>query len=337
MIEVQDNRLIFSFPEVHPNAIFSLEFQRTLRIPDDNREYPLPPGLGGFPLHHVDDFAANVPAVWEKRGGVFLPMYQAEAMWILFGRNWDSSDIAYPFAVKIAAGKIDAVSGENWSLDLSQDPQNYLVIPEQPWLDGFSMRKGAIRQFVAMPLGEGYTAEEQISGEAQHGGIQFMAFPMRKTHYEELLRRWRREREDVLLHEEALATPAPDMGLAPGGLMRQEIYEDPYGIEVWDTGVRSRCFVHIANSLAYQKITSSLPPTRPPTAADYTEAGLPWFDYFDAELKVLQGSAELAGLDSVAAKGIKKGEEPLPENAPVIPKDVRRISKKKKLVREGDF
>ncbi len=28
-----------------------------------------------------------------------------------------------------------------------------------------------IRQFVAMPLGEGYTAEEQLTGEAQHGGL----------------------------------------------------------------------------------------------------------------------------------------------------------------------
>ena len=26
----------------------------------------------------------------------------------------------------------------------------------------------------------------------------------------------------------------PDMGLAPGGRMRQEIYEDPYGLDAWD-------------------------------------------------------------------------------------------------------
>jgi len=118
-----------------------------LRIPDDNREYPLPPGLGDFPLAHVDDYADRLPASWRTHGGVFLPMYQAEALWINFNGFDD-----YPFAVKIAAGKIDAVTGEPWSPKLSDDPQNYVVVPEQPWLDGFCVRKGAIRQFVAMPL-----------------------------------------------------------------------------------------------------------------------------------------------------------------------------------------
>jgi len=40
----------------------------------------------------------------------------------------------------------------------------------------------------------------------------------------------------------------------------------------------------------------------------------------------------------VAAKGIKKGEKPLPENAPVNPAKVVWVGKKKeKLVREGDY
>src|SRR5689334_24175096 len=60
-------------------------FQRTLRIPDDGRTYPLPPGLGAFPLRLVRDYAARVPAGWAARGGVFLPMYQREAMWLSFG------------------------------------------------------------------------------------------------------------------------------------------------------------------------------------------------------------------------------------------------------------
>ena len=34
----------------------TLEFQRTLRIPDDDRTHHLPPGLGAFALRHVDDF-----------------------------------------------------------------------------------------------------------------------------------------------------------------------------------------------------------------------------------------------------------------------------------------
>ena len=50
MVEMRDDRLIFSFPDVHPCATLSVEFQRTLRIPDNERSHRLPPGLGRFPL-----------------------------------------------------------------------------------------------------------------------------------------------------------------------------------------------------------------------------------------------------------------------------------------------
>ncbi|WP_419617553.1 hypothetical protein, partial [Thiolapillus sp.] len=40
-------------------------------------------------------------------------------------------------------------SGEPWSNGLSDDPQDYAVIPEQPWLDGFNVSEDFIRQFVA--------------------------------------------------------------------------------------------------------------------------------------------------------------------------------------------
>ena len=100
--------------------------------------------------------------VWRRRGGVMTPMHQAEALWIDFRS-------IYPFAVKVATGKVCAVTGDPWVDHLNSDPQDYVVLPDQPWLDGYCVEKGLIRQFVAMPLGEGYTAEEQLTGAAQTG------------------------------------------------------------------------------------------------------------------------------------------------------------------------
>ena len=57
MIKLENDRLVFSFPEVHDEAHCGIEFQRTLRIPDDGKDYRLPPGLGCFPLRHLDDDA----------------------------------------------------------------------------------------------------------------------------------------------------------------------------------------------------------------------------------------------------------------------------------------
>jgi hypothetical protein len=87
MIELRRKKLAMSFPEVHAKATLSLDFQRTLRIPDDGRDYPLPPGLGSFPIRHVDDYAARLPELWKKHGGVMLPMYQSDSPQLRRQRN----------------------------------------------------------------------------------------------------------------------------------------------------------------------------------------------------------------------------------------------------------
>ena len=328
-IQLGRDQLIFRFPNIHEDAELRIEFQRTLRIPDDNREYRLPPGLGEFPLYRVDDYPDNLPHTWEEHGGVFLPMYQAEAMWIRFHTRYPR----YPMAVKIAAGKINAVTGAGWEDELSNTPQDYLVVPGQPWLDGFCVEKGLIRQFVAMPLGEGYTAEEQLTGEAEHGGLQIAVYPMQASIYEERLLT-RIELPSTMMLEMPTKS-SPQMGLAPGGLMRQEIYEDEYGFDAWDRSIRSRCFVHIINSVQLVHLTGCALPSKPPTAQHYTARGLPWFDYYAEDLSALEGAKKLAGLDSVAATKLKKGEGILKDNDPVTPAVVKKLNRL--MVREGPF
>jgi hypothetical protein len=347
MIELQRDRLHFSFPEMHPSASVTLEFQRTLRIPDDNRTHRLPPGLGAFALRHVDDGSENVPTEWLTRGGVMLPMYQAEAMWIRFSAGHDfEREFAYPFAIRVAAGKINAVTGQQWTDGLHEDPQDYVVSPPQPWLDGFCVTKGTIRQFVAMPLGQGYTAEEQITGTADYGGVQIVVYPMKREIFE---RRFKTSLQDRMAPTMGLSldaavmgrqgrSRAASMGLAPGGRMKQDIYDDPFNFDDWDHTQSSRCFVHIANSEMWREFTGEAPPTVPPSAADYTKAGLPWFDYY-GEGTAVEGSAILRGLKSVLQLGQKKGEMPLPENAPVSGEKVVTIRPKRMSaqVREGMF
>ncbi len=323
------NRLRFSFPEVHPQARFDLEFQRTLRIPDDGNDYPLPPGLGRFPLRHVDDFADRIPAPWREHGGVMLPMFQSEAMWI----NFDSP-VGYPFLVKIAAGKINAVTGESWEDVPHQDPQDYLVIPDQPWLDGFCVEKDLIRQFVAAPLGSGYTVEEQITGEGAFGGLQIIAFPMKAEEWEKHRHRPRKRMMEI--PPDALKCMAsPDMGLAMGGCMEQKIDRDPYDFSVWDLEHRSRCYVHLANSISWRAITGEAPPTMPPTAEHYSEHGLPWFEYY-SEAQAVEGSKILEGVRSVAEMDVEKprGTGLLPENRTPDKVTIVRLGNKPGVVRE---
>lgn len=344
MIELNEDRLEFSFPEVHPEARLTIEFQRTLRIPDDDRAYSLPPGLGSFELCHVDDHAANVPAQWIKRGGVMLPMYQSEAMWLNFDSETISGhDVSYPFAIKIATGKQCAISGQGWREGLCANPQDYVVAPEQPWLDGFVVDKGIIRQFVAMPLGSGYSAEEQITGKAEHGGLQIAVYPMKREAFEKRFPK-QPPRDSVKMMADmsmdccySMAEPA--MGIAPGGRMKQEIYDDPYDMKDWATDVSSRCFVHLCNSMVWQSITGSLPHHPAPTAKRYTDAGLPWYEYYDETLNAVKATSVLSGLQSIWQKATKTGEKPLPENESVNPINVTTYQKGlvPGQVREGQF
>ena len=184
------------------------------------------------------------------------------------------------------------------------------------------MEKGAVRQFVAMPLGEGYTAEEQLTGAGRHGGLQLLVCPMKRERYEALLA----ARPATMRDYAPAPAPAPclgGMGLAPGGRMKQKIYDDPHGLDAWDQSRAARCFVTLANAAQWMALTGERPPTEPPSARRYARAGLPWFDYYGGDRKALSGSRKLGMLASVMQALKRKGESPPMENesfdaAPVV-------------------
>lgn len=319
MIELVNDTLCFLFPHLSPDARLNVTFVRTLRIPDDDSTYPWPPGLGNFPLVHVDDHAQNVPGAWIEHGGVMLPMYRSEALWVKFSPGSPSrSKPPYPFAVKLAAGKVNALTGEGWTNSLQGEPQDYAVAPPQAHIDGYCVKKGVVRQFLAMPLGEGYTAEEQLADQARYGGIQICAYPMRTEEYERRLAQSPPPDKPPMVSERQAGFEV-DMGLGLGGLMGQDICRDPYGLDVWDAENMSRCFVHMADSALWEAVTGEKPPDPPPSAKQYNEAGLPWYENKYSPTPAHHGSEILEGLKSVSARGLELEKGVLPENESLAP------------------
>jgi hypothetical protein len=316
----------------------SIVFHRTLRIPDDGSHYPLPPSLGHFPVHRVDDHADRVPESWRAHGGVFIPMYQREAAWLSFSTpDWR------PQALKVAVGMINAVSGEPWSEPIATGrEQDYLVCPPQPWLDGINAGDGIVRQFVAMPLGMGYTVEGQLTGDERFGGIQLVAFAPKPGFFVHVPGPPRERSIDFA----PLAAPAAaaEMGIAPGGRMEQSIYPDPHGPDTWDNRKTGRVYVHIVNSMLYEQITGLAPPATPITARTYAEHGYPWFDLYDEHLGDVDPAEALAGVKSVKEMDAAKGFKPQQDDDPVhVPDDVvRKLTppkpvRRKDVVADGDW
>ena len=243
-----------------------------------------------------------------------LPIYQREAMWLSF-------DASEPTALQVGVGKVCAVSGLPWIERLVKDPQNYVVLPNQPWLDGINAGDGFIRQFVAVPLGSGATVEGQVTGQETHGGVQLRAVGLT----EQALAAWRaaqqarRERyADMSMGAAPIACAPPDMGLGAGGRMRQEVYGDKRPLADYDQSGALRLFVHLCSAAQWTAITGELPPPTPVDRDAYVSAGLPWFDYYDADAEDLAPSEILTKVKAVGDV-LGDGEEPF---VPVDPKTV---------------
>lgn len=293
----------------------TIRFHRTLRVPGDGRVSALPPSLGTFPLHRVDD-APGAPDHWRRRGGVFLCMHAREAMWLSFGP-------AAPVAVKVGVGGVNAVTGDPWRDDLDEE-QDYMVAPPQPWLDGVVGDAAAVSQFVAVPLGSGHTVEGQITAQETVGGMQIAVYPARPGALAPPPRR-REPRMETMAYSPAFGSlaasegppasaPPAEMGIAPGGAIRQHVYDDPHGHATWDAGALARAFVHIIDVAGYRAITGAAPPPTPVTYEDYVRAGLPWFDVYDEGIPArpaghaLRGLTALDDLEADDAESVRDGD-----------------------------
>ncbi|MEU5312181.1 hypothetical protein [Streptomyces sp. NPDC021562] len=323
----------------------AVRFVRTLRLPETGT-HPLPPGLGEFPVRRVADHPDTVPPEWRARGGVMLPVYLREAMWLSFAGS------ARPVALQVGVGKVCAVSGKPWSDRLSQRPQNYLVLPRQPWLDGINSGKGTVRQFVSVPLGLGATVEGQVTGEEVWGGVQLQSFPLSEEalaayHRQERLRRERLVRKRTRNSRSAgsfgaampLAAAAPGaapaaMGLGVGGSMRQEVYTDDRPLRDWAETPAGRVFVHLVTPPQWRRITGEAPPPSPVDRSAYTRAGLPWYDYYDEDARDLAPTDTLRAVKPVGdwlGDDLEPWQQPSPEQ--VVPlKDAAD-----KPVEDGDW
>lgn len=89
-----------------------------------------------------------------------------------------------------------------------------MALPNQPWLDGICTEPGSVRQFVAMPLGKGYTVEEQMTGHAKIGGFQVDVFPS----YNSVVK-FRRKPGDVWSTDLSLTKSPQELGMLTSELI----------------------------------------------------------------------------------------------------------------------
>ena len=300
-IRLRDNRLEIG-------ARFSFRLERTLRVPTDGSTYPLPPSLGSFPLYRVADFSKRMPRALRNGAAYFIPMYQWEAMWVSFqAADWK------PNAVQVASGGINALTGEPYPCRLRTDPQNYLVCPLQPWLDGFKTGDGTVSQFIAAPLGQGLTVEEQITSRTAKGGLTVRVFEPKPGVFPDRPPKSAEQLSRVYALE---SFQASGLGLGAGGSIEQKVYPDPNGVRTWDGNNSTEVSIALINSEAFLEIVGEAPPPSPISVDDYNRWGFPWFKLYDDEANALIATSALKNV-----KPVRLGDKPL---KPKQVKDIKR-------------
>lgn len=291
------------FDEIVIGRFTRISFHRTLRIPEDGRDYPLPAGLGRFPIHRVEDYAEKVPVNWLKEGGFFIPLYQKEALFLQFeGPAW------HPTIAKICVGRINAITGNPYSEELSKHQQDYVVIPNQKWLDGISISEGIVKQFIAMPLGQGYTIEAQITDEEKEAAFQIVVMDAFENRFPQI--------DPNPFGKYVLYQMAEDaeMGIAAGGRIKQQILRDTYGVDSWNSKNNRSLNIRLVNSHAYKAITGIDPPQSPVTAIEYQLARIPWYTHYDETAPVVKPPSIFKRILGVTGIEKKRGK--------VLPDDV---------------
>ena len=96
------------------------------------------------------------------------------------------------------------------------------------------------------------------------------------------------------------------MGLAPGGSIKQDIYEDEYDLEDWDLRNTQRCFVTLANATQWMDLTWRHQNYKPNTEYRYKQQGLPWFDYYDKDREAIDTAVNWEGKISKRVMELQK-------------------------------
>ncbi|TGO10002.1 hypothetical protein BTUL_0147g00060 [Botrytis tulipae] len=249
-----------------------ISFHRTVRIPDDGNNYELPPNLGKFPIFSIDDHAEKLPVDIVRKGGVFVPIRQREALWIKFHAYGTSR-----FAVKVFVNGINAMSEESRHCEMkpgepfaeSDGKQDYLVVPGQEWFGDFVRTNKTVMQPVA-----GMTVHLVLRLRGDSGSSNVSSWEKEKLQKETLKREFEKMKKEFYDKEHELT-------LAPGGSIHQAIRRDRFHKNRYDERNTVMFNIQLLAPKTFHLVTGRPPPQTPVSAKTYARYGYPFFQMYN--------------------------------------------------------
>ena len=110
-----------------------------------------------------------------------------------------------------------------------------------------------------------------------------------------------------------------ELGIAPGGLIKQTVVADPYTSDSWEPERSISFNVQILNSELFHQVTGQAPPPTPITAQTYAKHGLPFFKLYEENSGIegdFKDTKSVKAIDN--SKDITKRGEGLEADEPAI-------------------
>ena len=156
MIDIIDNELIISFPDVHKKAVCYIHFEHIGYMDQhlsflDGKNFPMTVSKGNVPLS-------------QALNGIQLESDNQDELFIRIKGS-------YPIAIEITQCVRNKLPMKEWNGSGTQlESLDYLVSGRQPWMDSHLLRKHEIRQLI----------------QKLHD-TRIVAYPMKAEVYEEIM------------------------------------------------------------------------------------------------------------------------------------------------------
>ena len=270
---VTQNKIVFSFPEIHYHAVLEVELMRTFRVPNDNKVHPSPTGFEAFTLPKASPM--------NEKTRIELPLYRSDALWLKF-----TNKMGFPFAIQIDYDGRNAVTGKPYTEELIQgvcrtregmiDLQNFLVSPAQTALDGVCGKDGLVRQMISQ--------DSTIETKRAFHRLKITVYPLKEALYQDLLfksrsqeieggSRWGKEYHDY--------SAKPENVKIGSGIISQSIACTDRHLDDWDMELSQSVIVDTIAMNAWLQKGDRTIPHQAYNQAVYERLGYPWFEWYE--------------------------------------------------------
>ena len=112
-----------------------------------------------------------------------------------------------------------------------------------------------------------------------------------------------------------------EMGIAPGGFIKQNIQQDTYAADSWDRERTIIFNVQILNSDSFQRVTGMPPPETPISAKTYSDLGLPFFERYEETSSIKGDFGDLKSIKTIDKIKAQDGDDDV-EDEPCYPNPI---------------